>query len=127
MVATSSGMFKYTPEKLKNVKTLVLSPNNDLIRVRKEISKLGFYIEDETLVKYKNIIYVVMKWQRGKRRIRKKECIYGPILAEKKGPLFQEYLSSSIKQKELLLKVLPKSIGYEEFKFSTKSKCSKTF
>ena len=102
------GMFKYTPEKLKNVKTLVLSPNNDLIRVRKEISKLGFYIEDETLVKYKNIIYVVMKWQRGKRRIRKKECIYGPILAEKKGPLFQEYLSSSIKQKELLLKVLPK-------------------
>lgn len=62
------GMFKYTPEKLKNVKTLVLSPNNDLIRVRKEISKLGFYIEDETLVKYKNIIYVVMKWQRGKKK-----------------------------------------------------------
>ncbi len=70
-------MFKYTPEKLKNVKTLVLSPNNDLIRVRKEISKLGFYIEDETLVKYKNIIYVVMKWQRGKEGFVKKNVSTG--------------------------------------------------
>ena len=102
------GMLKYTPEKLRNVKTLILSPNNDVIRVRKEISKLGFCIVDETLVKYKNIIYVVMKWQKGKKHLNRKESICGPILLKKRGNLFHEYIFSAIKQKELLLKVLPK-------------------
>lgn len=107
------GMFKYTPEKLKNVSTLILSPNNDLSRVRKEISKLDFHLVDETLVKYKNIIYVVMKWQRGKSHLRAKEYIYGPILAKKQGNLFHEYISSAIKQRQLLLKVLPKKYYFK--------------
>ena len=103
------GMFKYTPEKLKNVDTLVLSPNNDVPRLRREIYKLGFYIDDEVLVKYKNIIYNVIRFRKGKSRISIKESIYGPVLIKKKDKLFKEYIENDIRNKKLLLEILPKN------------------
>ena len=86
------GILKYHPEKYKNVDTLILSPNSDIPEVRKEICKLGFYIEEEKLVKENHIIYLVLRFQRGKRKYQTKDYIYGPILRKRKSALWIEYL-----------------------------------
>lgn len=102
------GILKYTPSKYKNVDTIILSPNSDTDKVRKEICKLGFYIQDETLVKDKNIIYPVICFKRGKKRYKYHEYLYGPILMQKQESLFLEYMCKEKKQKEKLIEVLPK-------------------
>lgn len=102
------GILKYYPHKYKNVDTIILSPNNYTNMVRKEICKLGFYIDDEKLVKEKNIIYPVIRFRRGKKKYKQIEYIYGPILTKNKTNLFFEYLKREQQTKEKLLTVLPK-------------------
>lgn len=102
------GILKYYPKKYKNVDTIILSPNSDTTTLRKEMCKLGFFIENEILVKEKNIIYPVICFKRGKKRYSYKDYLYGPVLIEKKDPLFIEYLIKEKKTKEKLLEVMPK-------------------
>lgn len=102
------GILKYTPSKYKNVDTIILSPNSDTDKVRSEICKLGFHIEDETLVSDKNIIYPVIYFKRGKKKYKYHEYLYGPILIQKQEPLFLEYMKKEKIKKEKLIEVLPK-------------------
>lgn len=102
------GILKYYPEKYKQVDTLILSPNSDTDKVRKEICKLGFYIKKETLVKDKHIIYPVILFQRGKRRYHYQDYLYGPCLIQNKNSLLIEYLLKEKEKKEKLLATLPK-------------------
>lgn len=116
------GILKYHPQKYKNVNTIVLSPNSDTNIVRKEICKLGFYIKDEILVKEKNIIYPIIKFQRGKKRYAYKDYLYGPVLIKKHDPLFIEYMIKEKTTKEKLLKVLPKKYFEKRFKLKKELK-----
>lgn len=102
------GILKYDIDKYKNVDTIILSPNSDTFEVRKEICKLGFYISDEKLVKDKNIVYPVIKFQRGKKKYSYSDYLYGPILIKNKDNLFMEYISKERETKKKLLDVLPK-------------------
>lgn len=102
------GILKYHPEKYKNVDTIILSPNSDSDKVRKEICKLGFYIEKEALVKDNNIIYPVILFQRGKRRYYYRDYLYGPCLIQNRDSLLIEYLVKEKEKKEKLLATLPK-------------------
>ena len=102
------GILKYKRNLYKNVKNIILSPNNDAEKVRKEITKLGFYIKDEALVKEKNIIYPVIVFEKGKKYYTKKDYLFGPILLIKKEPLLIEYINFQKFQKEKLLELLPK-------------------
>lgn len=102
------GILKYSKEKYKNVDTIILSPNSDTKKVRKEICKLGFYIDNEILVKDNNIIYPVLRFKRGKKYYHSYQYIYGPILIQKKEPLWIEYMEKEKARIEKLLKVLPK-------------------
>ena len=52
-----------------NVKKLVLSPNNDFILLRKEISKLGFTITKEEIVKEKGKYYLIGEFLKGNDKI----------------------------------------------------------
>lgn len=52
-----------------NVKKLVLSPNNDFPLLRDEISKLGFTITKEKIVKEKGKYYLISEFIRGNERI----------------------------------------------------------
>ncbi len=103
------GILKYQPYLYKNVQTIILSPNSDANHVRKEIVKLGFKIENEALIKEKNLIYPVLVFKRGKKHYSKKEYLFGPILLERKDSLLMEYLNFQRLQKEKLLKILPKN------------------
>ena len=102
------GILKYKTDLFKNVDTIILSPNTDSDFVRREICKLGFYIEEEKLVKDNKIIYPIIRFKRGKKHYKKIEYILGPILISKKEELFLEYLESLKNTKSKILEILPK-------------------
>lgn len=102
------GILKYYPHLLKTVQRIIVSPNNYEIEVRKEISKLGFYLDDEDLIEERNHIYPVMVFVRGKRQYKKKEYVFSPILLNKKSSLYGKYLEYQRQSKEQILKVMPK-------------------
>jgi len=116
------GILKYYPNLLKNVKWIILSPNNYPIEVREQISKLGFYLYDEDLVEERNFIYPVMVFQKGKKYYPRKSFIFSPILLEKKPPLFQKYLKDSKNQKEHICQVMPKKYFQKRWKLKREVK-----
>ena len=85
------GIFKRHLEVLKKVDTIILSPNNYQIDVKKFLVNNGFYIENEEFVKDKKFIYQIIVFKKGKKHYTKKEYFFGPIYLEKKGKLFEEY------------------------------------
>lgn len=86
---TIVGILKYSRDKLTCVKDIIVQSNTDLYFLRKNITSLGYYIEDETLVLDKNIIYTVIKFSKGKKRYSYKELYLGPILLLKNDDLFK--------------------------------------
>ena len=105
---TTVGILKYKKEKFKNVDTIILSPNTDSDFVRKEVCKLGYYIDDEKLVEDGNFIYPIIKFKKGIRKYKKIEYILGPILIKKKEDIFIKYLSNLKDTKEKVLSLLPR-------------------
>lgn len=103
------GIFKGNMRKIKNVNTIILSPNNYQEDIKIFLCKNGFYIEDEEFVKDKRFIYQLIKFKRGKKRYTKKQYFFGPILLMKKGELFKEYYERELKSREIILQFLPKS------------------
>ena len=104
------GICKESPKVLKQVDTMIISPNNYQEDVKRYLSKNGFYIENEEFVKDKKFIYQIIIFKKGKRKYTKKEFFFGPIFLIKKGPLFREYYDRELKSREILLSLLPK--GY---------------
>ena len=76
---TIVGILKYDRDKLINVKNIVIQSNTDLYFLRKNITSIGYYIEDEVLILDKNIIYTVIKFSKGKKKYNYKELYLGPI------------------------------------------------
>ena len=103
------GIMKASPNVLKKVKTIILSPNNYQEDVKRYCCKNGFYIEKEEFVKEKKFIYQIIIFKKGKKHYSKKEYFFGPIFLEKKGPLFQEYFKREITTREIVLSLLPKN------------------
>ena len=101
------GICKENLKILKKIKTLIISPNNYQIDVKKFLTKNGFYIDNEEFVKDKNFIYQIIILKRGKKKYTKKEYFFGPKFLEKKGPLFREYYLRELKSKEILKSMLP--------------------
>ena len=109
------GILKYKTDKFKNVDTIILSPNTDSDFVRREVCKLGFYIEEEKLVKDNNLIYPTIRFKRGKKHYKKIECLLGPILISKREELFIEYLNNLKNTKTKILEILPKKYILKRF------------
>ena len=97
--------------KSKKVNKYILSPNNYIKDVRMYLNKLGYYIEDEILIKDK-YIYTVIVFKKGKKRYNKKEYYFGPILLKNKNKLFNEYYKKDLNSKEIIIKLLPKNDYY---------------
>ncbi len=109
------GIFKQHLEVLKKVDTIILSPNNYQIDVKKFLCKHHFYIENEELVKTGKFIYQIIVFKRGKKHYNKKQFFFGPVLLEKKGKLFLEYYKREYVSRKILLKVLPKNYRLKRF------------
>ena len=94
---------------LKNITTLILSPNNYSDAVKRKLLKLGYHIDNEVLVKEKNIIYQIFVFKRGRKYYSYKKLFLGPVLSKKKDTLTIEYYKNLLENKKALLKALPKS------------------
>ncbi len=92
---------------LKNVNKLIIQPNNLYGRLRKNVIKLGYYIEDEKIVKEKNIFYTIIVFKKGKKKYNKYQIKCGPILIKNKDKLLIEYINIEIKSLKLLLNCIP--------------------
>lgn len=91
---------------LKNIRTLIIQSNTKVIEIRKKITKMGYYIQDEKLVLEKNIIYTIIKFGKGKRKYNSKDYIFGPVLLKNKNELFNKIIDSEIyKSKRMLCKI----------------------
>ena len=112
------GICKDSPKVLKQVDTMIISPNNYQEDVKKYLTKNGFYIENEEFVKDKKFIYQIIIFKKGKKKYTKKDYFFGPVFLIKKGPLFREYYERELKSREILLALLPK--GYRLKKYQIK-------
>ena len=116
------GILKYKTYLFTQVDTIILSPNTDSDFVRREICKLGFFIEEEKLVKDNKIIYPIIKFVRGKRHYKKIEYLLGPILIKRKEELFIEYLNKEKNTKSKILEILPKKYIFKRIELKKELK-----
>ena len=109
------GIFKRNLEVLKKIDTIIVSPNNYQVDLKKFLVKYGFYIDDEEFVKDKKIIYQIIKLKKGHKRYSKKEYFFGPVFLQKKDILFEEYYMRELVSREILIAVLPKNYRFKKF------------
>lgn len=96
---------------LKNVNTIIIQSNTGYNMIRKELNDMGYYVDDECLVKDRGIIYVIIKFKKGKIIHSKKELYFGPVLLKNKNVLFKELIRNEInKNQEIISKLHNKRI-----------------
>lgn len=105
---TIVGILKYSKDKLVNVNNIIVQSNTDLYFLRKNITSIGYYIEDEVLVEDKNIIYTVIKFAKGRKKYSYKELYLGPILLEKNDNLFKKKNEKELKTMKMINKNITK-------------------
>ena len=110
------GIFKSHPECFKTIDTLILSPNNYQMDVRKYLISVNYYIEDEILIKDGKHIYQIMKFKKGKRKYSKKEIFFGPKLLLNKDMMFNMYYTKELTSREIILSLLPKGFSFRKLK-----------
>lgn len=113
---TIVGILYCNLNKLKNVENLVLQSNNDLDFLRYKITKIGYYIEKETLVKEQGIIYTVIKFKKGHKFYTKKQLYFGPYLMKENSSLFQEKNRLELAKLEKFYPLIPKSHYHHRMK-----------
>ena len=111
-----AGMGYYTikkilgaTDKLKNVKKIIIQSNTDVVKLRKNIIKLGYKIEKEKLIEDNDIIYTIIEFTKGIEKYDYKQIYFGPRLMENKDELFNEYYGKKLLKYENLLLQLPKN------------------
>ena len=112
---TIIGIFKNNLKITKKLKQIIVSPNNYQMDVRKFFTSIGFYIENEELVKDGKIIYQIIKFKKGKEKYSKNDLFFGPILLDNKGNLFNEYFTRELKTREIMLDLLPKNYRVKRY------------
>ena len=95
-------------EKMNKIKKIIVQSNTDVVKLRKFVIKLGYKIEDELLVKDKDIIYTIIKFTLGKEKYSYEEIYFGPKILSKKDDLFLESYNNKLLKSETLLLQLPK-------------------
>lgn len=115
---TIVGILKKSKDKLTNVNKIIVQSNTDLYFLRKNITRIGYYIEEELLVEDKNIIYTVIKFTKGRKKYTYKELYLGPILLNKKDKLFQKKMEKELKTMKMIIKNITK--GHYLYKLKIK-------
>lgn len=105
---TIVGILKYSKDKLVNVNNIIVQSNTDLYFLRKNITSIGYYIEDEVLVEDKGIIYTVIKFTKGKKGYNFKDLYLGPVLLEKNDKLFKKKNEKELKTMKMINKNITK-------------------
>ena len=103
---TIIDILKEDISRLKNIKTLILSPHSDIYQVRKEVTNLGYKIVDELFIYDQKKPYVIIKFIKGKEKYSDDDLFFGPIILKEKNASFYKYYQDLIiKNKEVLKKI----------------------
>ena len=98
-------ILKKYPQKTKNIQTLIIDAHTAVPKVRKEVSKLGFVIADEKIVREDGIFYEIIKFLRADiASYGENDIEFGPILRNEKSATFKEKYNSRIFEIDQLLK-----------------------
>ena len=95
-------------DKLSNTKNIIIQSNNHLYTVRNFITKLGFKIVNEKLVKEKNIIYTIIVFEKCEKKVKYSydELKYG--IKVKNDKLYDEFIKIELKKEINKLYNIPK-------------------
>lgn len=111
------AILKKHPEKVKHIETIIIDAHSLVPEVREEISKMGFVIADEKIIKEANIFYEIIKFIRAEiATYGENDLQYGPILRKEKGVLFIEKYQKRIKVIERLMKKDIPSVQIEKLR-----------
>lgn len=82
------------PEKLDAIRYIICDPHRDLVAVRKRVCALGYFIDDEIIVKENKIYYFLIRFAKGNvaAPYSGNDLYFGPILRKKRDPLYLEWL-----------------------------------
>ena len=105
-------ILKKYPKKTEQIKTLIIDAHTCIPKVREEVSKLGFVIFDEKMVREDGVFYEIIKFVRADiATYGEKDIEFGPILRNEKSATFKEKYEGRINEIDRLLanKNLPKA------------------
>ena len=71
-----------TNEKLENIKKIIIQSNNNYYDLRKWVTSLGFFIEDETITYDNKKYYLTVCFKKGFKKYSKKDYYWGLIKPE---------------------------------------------
>lgn len=103
-------------EKLNKISTIILAPNTDVSKVRKKLLEIGYFIEDEKLVKERKIIYTVIKFKKGLKKYNSKQIYLGPVLLKNKDDLFNEAILDIVNKNKRIIKNLPSYMLFKKIR-----------
>ena len=88
---------------LRNVKRVILQPNNDTFMIREILEKIEFHIVDELIINEKNRLYDLIIIEPGIEKYNKLQTIFGPINLVEKTYFFTVRIKSELKRLTSLL------------------------
>ena len=88
---------------LKNVKRLILQPNNDSHLIREILSTIKYHIIDEVIVNEKNKLYDLIVIESGIVEYNKLQILFGPINLVEKSHFFILRIEEEIKRLKQIL------------------------
>ena len=108
-------------KQLDKIKNLIVQSNNELYIIRKEISKLGFYIDSEIVVYDSNKYYTIIKFKKGSKKYTTKELKYGPLISKTPSIDRNMYFSYLIDKNNAVLASLPNKYIIKKLKIFKES------
>lgn len=109
---TIIDILKRHQNKLDKVQTLIIDGHSCLPSLREEITRMGFNIADEKIIKEEGIFYEIIKFMKSDTAFYNETDVeFGPILRKEKSAEFKEKYQDRIKEIDnLLLKGLPNDV-----------------
>ena len=92
--------------KLVNVKRIILSPNNEIYKVRKNMNKLGYKIICEEVISDRDKFYPIIVFEKGTERLNNQKFLYGSLV--KNNADYKKYIGYLKEKLQLKLKSIPK-------------------
>ena len=105
-------ILKSHQNKLANVSTIIVDGHSCLPLIREDITKLGYNIADEKIIKDSGVFYEIIKFVKSDTAMYNESDVeFGPILRHEKSATFKEKYSQRIKEIDnLLAKDLPMDV-----------------
>ena len=97
-------ILKAHPQKLKNVRTIIVDAHNSIPEMRKQICYMGYIISDEDIIEEKGKYYEIVKFIAGQcAYLDNNDYEFGPVLRKEKSLTFKEKYNSRIHEIDNLL------------------------